>query len=220
MQDRFDPEVHQVIKVYRYPDHSSRFVVVSASTSVQQLVDYLGSAWPLPAALRTGLANDNRLVLVEVSVDPTKPDVVTQSRLPAAQTNLQEPRSLCSRYYVATRSSLGLDADDTPSANSSANGQPGAGLPLPADAPSLLPEEARRDLLETVPRDILAEVDARTVAEELARVDFELFARIRPAEYIAYLWQQDSEPEKSNVQVFVHRFNWMVNWVKTLVRLA
>lgn len=210
LQDNFDADVHHVLRVFRYPDQSSRYVAVTTTTSVQALLDYLAAAWPLPASLRATTPGDHRLVLIEVQpslhMHMQSSGSVTQTWLPPCQTGLFHGRGLCSRYYVATRAAVALDP---------AAAQGTASFPLPPDAPQLMPEEARRELLGSLQGgDLLGSAEPRSIARELAQLDFELFARIPSLEYIAFLWRQESMPH-TNVQACINRFNWIVNWVKT-----
>jgi hypothetical protein len=55
-----------------------------------------------------------------------------------------------------------------------------------------------------------------TIAQQLALSNFELFAAVHPLEYIATLWPKLAL-DRSNLDAFVDRFNWIVRWAKTSI---
>lgn len=206
-QDTFDADAHRVVRIYRYPDQASRYIALMDATSVSVLLDFLEATWP-PANHKGASFQDNRLVLVEVQPSMYVPGEVIQTLLPGSATHLIGERGLCARYYVATRSTLGLGGGHETHETTN--------FPLPPDAPTLLPEDQRKELLAPSKSEIITAVEPRIIARELAFGDFKYFSAVRPIEYIAFLWKHQNVPH-TNVQAFISRFNWIVNWVKTEV---
>ena len=61
--------------------------------------------------------------------------------------------------------------------------------------------------------DFFLTADARAIARALTLRDFELFERIRPLEYIDFLWGNTSDGQTTNQQAFADSCNQQTEWV-------
>eukprot|EP00045_Choanoeca_perplexa_P017063 m.240491 g.240491 ORF g.240491 m.240491 type:complete len:1952 (-) comp17439_c0_seq8:839-6694(-) len=80
----------------------------------------------------------------------------------------------------------------------------------------LLSDAAQKEMSELAIHNVLLQADASTVAQQLALSNFELFAAVHPLEYVATLWPKLAL-DRSNLDAFADRFNWIVRWVKTSI---
>ena len=78
----------------------------------------------------------------------------------------------------------------------------------------LFPREAKAAIASSVTCDPLHRCTPQEAALVLAESNLELFAAIRPLEYVAHLWQSKVRLPSTHVQAFTDRFNWIGNWTK------